>query len=64
MNDSAKSKGRKFDAVILRAQALEDCRRITGERLNALDKSFENAAKKANRFQAVTEDMKAWQAFE
>lgn len=54
--------GRKFKATIPNGQRSKLVAELLSKRLKTADDSLERAAKKANRFRAVNEDMKAWEA--
>jgi hypothetical protein len=54
--------GRKFKAAIPNGQRSKLIAELLEKRLKLAENSLESAAKKANRFKAVAEDMKAWEA--
>jgi hypothetical protein len=54
--------GRKFKATIPNGQRSKLVAELLSKRLKSAEGSLESAAKKANTFKAVAEDMKAWEA--
>jgi hypothetical protein len=54
--------GRKFKATIPNGQRSRLVAELLSKRLKTAESSLESAAKKANKFKAVAEDMKAWEA--
>ena len=54
--------GRKFKAIIPNGQRSKLVAELLSKRLRAAESSLESAAKKANKFKAIADDMKAWEA--